>query len=39
MVPRLKDYVNTASDADLVTWTHTLLDLPDKAVLASAKAT
>ena len=39
MVPRLKDYVNTASDADLVTWTHTLLDLPDEAVPASAKAT
>ena len=39
MVPRLKDYVNTASDADLVTWTHTLVDLPDEAVPASAKAT
>ena len=39
MVPRLKDYVNTASDADLITWTHTLLDLPEETVPASAKAT
>ena len=39
MVPRLKDYVNPASDANLVTWTHSILDLPDDAVPASAKTT
>ena len=38
MVAQLKDYVNMASDADLVTWSHTLPDLPDEAVPASAKA-
>ena len=38
MVPRLNDCVNTASDADLVAWTHTLLDLPDETVPAPDEA-
>ena len=38
MVLRLKDYVNTASDADLIMWPHTLLDLPEETIPASARA-
>ena len=39
MVPRLKEMVNSASDVDLLTWAHTLLELTDETVPSTAKDT